>query len=79
MFYKTVVGFILFCFVSSCVYIFNDFIDREADRNHPEKKHRPIASGALNAYFALTFGTILLSTSTVASFVLNPIFCLTSR
>lgn len=74
MIYKTVAGFILFCFVSSCVYIFNDFIDREIDRNHPEKKHRPIASGALNAYFALTFSTILISACIVASFVLNPTF-----
>jgi len=37
MIYKTVVAFILFCVVSSCIYIFNDFIDREADRNHPKK------------------------------------------
>lgn len=60
MLWKTVVGFFLFCFVSSCVYILNDFMDREADRQHPEKKYRPIASGAINPYAALVFCACLL-------------------
>lgn len=41
------VGFFAFSFVASAGYIFNDTLDREADRNHPKKRHRPIASGAL--------------------------------
>lgn len=43
----SVLGFILFCFISSAVYLINDLGDIEADRNHPKKRNRPIASGQL--------------------------------
>jgi 4-hydroxybenzoate polyprenyltransferase len=61
-------GFILFCLVSSCVYILNDYVDRERDRMHPEKKYRPLASGALNPQTALAFGIVLLSASFFVAF-----------
>lgn len=63
VFLKSLISLFLFCFVSGCVYILNDFVDREADRQHPEKKHRPMASGALNPFLALTFGFLLLVSS----------------
>ncbi|WP_416827842.1 decaprenyl-phosphate phosphoribosyltransferase [Ectobacillus polymachus] len=63
VFLKSLICFFLFCFVSGCVYILNDFIDRESDRQHPEKMLRPMASGALNPYWALTFGFFLLVAS----------------
>ena len=40
-------GFAIFCLITSGVYIVNDVMDRERDRAHPEKKHRPLASGRL--------------------------------
>jgi 4-hydroxybenzoate polyprenyltransferase len=46
-FTKTLAGFFLFCLTSSAVYLLNDIADVDADRQHPEKKHRPIASGKL--------------------------------
>ncbi|MFH5181200.1 decaprenyl-phosphate phosphoribosyltransferase [Paenibacillus sp. TAB 01] len=71
---SSIIGFFLFCFVSGCVYIINDYVDRESDKNHPEKKFRPMASGALNPYLALSFGLILLVTSLIVSYFLQPLF-----
>ncbi len=43
-----VLTFTAFCAISSAGYLFNDLRDRELDRRHPEKRRRPIASGALS-------------------------------
>jgi len=59
-FLRTLAGFVLFCFISSSVYIFNDLADVEADRQHPEKKNRPIASGKLSVSAAWVSGIILV-------------------
>jgi 4-hydroxybenzoate polyprenyltransferase len=48
------VTFVAFCGISSAGYLFNDLRDREHDRLHPEKRHRPIASGALSPETATT-------------------------
>lgn len=45
---RTLVAFVAFCFAASAVYIINDLADRERDRIHPRKRHRPIASGQLS-------------------------------
>lgn len=46
--------FVAFCAISSAGYLLNDLRDREHDRLHPEKRHRPIASGALAPETAAT-------------------------
>ncbi|HEY6066985.1 MAG TPA: UbiA family prenyltransferase, partial [Thermoanaerobaculia bacterium] len=38
-------GFIVFCAVTSAIYLVNDVMDRERDRAHPVKKNRPLAAG----------------------------------
>lgn len=73
---KSIEGFFLFCFVSGCVYILNDFVDREADRNHPVKRYRPIASGLLNPYIALSAGAVILVASIYFSYYLGHLFSL---
>jgi len=55
------VGFTAFCMVASAVYCLNDFRDREADRNHPEKCTRPLASGAVSPAAAFIVMTGLLA------------------
>lgn len=65
----SLIAFIVFSFASSIVYIFNDIIDREADRKHPVKQNRPIASGKVSVKSALIimlfliFAEILILTS----------------
>ena len=48
------ITFVAFCGISSAGYLFNDLRDRDHDRLHPDKRHRPIASGALSAETATT-------------------------
>ena len=54
--------FAAFCLVSSAVYAFNDVMDRHADRVHPHKHRRPVASGRISAARALVFAVLLLRT-----------------
>ncbi len=70
----TLLGFILFSLVAGCVYILNDYVDRDRDRQHPVKKFRPIASGQVSPTHALLFGIILLTLSVGTAFVMNPLF-----
>jgi 4-hydroxybenzoate polyprenyltransferase len=75
-FVRTVAGFFLFCLISSAVYLFNDIADVEADRNHPEKKFRPIASGKLPVNVALTTALLLTFVSILLGYWLSPLFAL---
>jgi len=75
-FLKTLEGFFLFCLISSAVYLFNDIADIEADRQHPEKKNRPLASGKLPVGVATTAAVILAIVSISLGYLLTPIFAL---
>ena len=56
----SLLAFIIFCFLASGLYIFNDWLDAEEDRAHPEKCNRPISSGALPVPIALLGCTLLI-------------------
>ncbi len=71
---RTVAGFFLFCFISSSVYYINDVLDVEADRLHPKKKNRPIASGILPINIAIIIAIVLATGSLVGSFFLSKAF-----
>lgn len=64
-------GFFCFCFLSSSVYLINDILDVNADRNHPQKMNRPIASGRLPIPVALVTAIILAVGSLVAAYFLS--------
>ncbi|MBI5399788.1 decaprenyl-phosphate phosphoribosyltransferase [Candidatus Saganbacteria bacterium] len=56
---RVIEAFIIFCLLSSAIYLINDVNDRKSDAKHPTKKLRPIASGALSSAWALTSALIL--------------------
>ncbi len=69
-------AFLIFCVLSGSVYLINDVSDREADRQHPLKRLRPIASGALPAGTALAWATGLSVAALAAAYALRPLFAL---
>ena len=71
-FLRTLAGFALFSLISSCVYIINDLADVEADRQHPEKKNRPIASGKLPVSVAVTAAILFVMITFVLAYLLAP-------
>jgi 4-hydroxybenzoate polyprenyltransferase len=73
-FLRTLEGFFLFCLISSAVYLLNDISDIEADRQHPEKKHRPLASGELPIGMAQGAAFILTLASLSLGYLLEPVF-----
>lgn len=73
-FYYVTVGVIIFCMLSSSVYLINDIIDAPQDRLHPFKKKRPIASGQLSPTLAWTLAGVLLVTAIVSAFFISTFF-----
>ena len=71
---NSLLAFLLFSLVASSIYIFNDCFDKEKDRLHPEKKKRPIASGALSIRTAAPTAGIILVISLFAIFQFNRYF-----
>lgn len=62
----------IFCLLSSAIYAFNDWCDRDADRLHPGKKTRPIASGEISPSAALGFTAALLMAATALTVAMMP-------
>ncbi len=73
-FERTTAAFLLFCLLSSTVYIINDLIDLDADRNHPEKRHRPIASGQLSIPLAASAAGFFFILTMLLAYWLSPWF-----
>ena len=67
-------AFLIFCALSGAVYLVNDVSDRDADRNHPLKRMRPVASGALSPGTALAAAVVLGSVALASAVLLRPVF-----
>jgi len=63
--------FVLFCLVSSAVYVLNDLVDVEKDKQHPEKKNRPIASGKVSKIQAIVLEVGILCIVLAGSYLVN--------
>jgi decaprenyl-phosphate phosphoribosyltransferase len=65
---RTAVAFVCFCLAASGTYFLNDSLDVDADRRHPTKRHRPIASGEVSVQTAITGGVLLVTSAIALSF-----------
>ena len=65
------IAFIVFCVLSSTIYLVNDVLDRHQDRNHPLKAARPIASGALSPALALAAAAMMGVTAMMVSWTMG--------
>jgi 4-hydroxybenzoate polyprenyltransferase len=72
--WKAIVAFAAFCCAASGAYMMNDLLDREADRRHPTKRHRPFAAETLSPVFGMVTVPLLFLGALVASLWLSPKF-----
>jgi len=75
---RSLITFIIFCALSGTVYLVNDLADRDADRQHPLKRHRPLASGALSSSTARLVAVVLGASAMLASLAVDAALALTS-
>ncbi len=70
----SIIAFVIFCLLSSTVYVINDIVDAEADRHHPVKKNRPIASGKISDKKGILIAIVLFVLSVAFSLYTNTNF-----
>lgn len=69
-------AFIAFCMAASATYLFNDLIDMEKDRAHPEKRLRPLPSGQMRPKTAAMLSGVLLLGAMALAWAVRPMFLL---
>jgi 4-hydroxybenzoate polyprenyltransferase len=67
-------GFLSMGMVASATYLFNDLIDLDSDRNHPRKRFRPLASGAIGIVQAIATMLVMLSAGLALAVSISPLF-----
>ncbi|GAA3036180.1 decaprenyl-phosphate phosphoribosyltransferase [Gordonia defluvii] len=65
------VAFVAFCLAASAIYLINDALDVEADRNHPTKRYRPIAAGVVPIGLAYVLAVVLAAASVGVALLAN--------
>src|SRR5476651_2262080 len=71
---KLIFGFLIFCAVSSAIYVINYIFDVEKDRLHPFKRFRPLANNDISLPAAKIIATILAIGALIGSYFINPAF-----
>lgn len=69
--FKSLLAVAIFCAISSVVYLVNDLVDIEKDRQHPAKRERPLASGQLSPRVAMVAAVLLVAVSLPAAYLLD--------
>jgi 4-hydroxybenzoate polyprenyltransferase len=75
-FMRTTISFVLLCLTASTIYIINDLVDLESDRQHPRKKFRALPSGQLPVRVAMFAAVIIPSFSLIGASLLSPQFAI---
>lgn len=70
----TILAFVIFCLLSGGVYLINDIVDLERDKNHPRKTKRPLAAGQLGISSSIIAAVLLILISLTVSFLINLYF-----
>lgn len=65
-------AFALFCAVASGTYLLNDAMDAPADRQHPTKRHRPVAAGIVSIRMAFVLAAVLMAAGIALGALLRP-------
>lgn len=68
---NTFIVFILFSLIASSIYVLNDYMDIEEDKQHPKKKFRPLASGKVSKNSAKILFLLLSVISLISAYFLN--------
>lgn len=71
---RTLAGFLLLCLISGTVYLINDLVDVEKDRQHPVKQNRPIAAGVVPVSVAMAAAFLLPAITLPLSYALDVTF-----
>jgi len=71
---RTLAGFVMLCLISGTVYLINDLVDIEKDRQHPTKCHRPLPSGQLSKSAAIAAAVLIPAVVLPLSFFLDVTF-----
>ena len=74
MLVRTAAAFVVFCGLSSALYLVNDVCDAEEDRVHPRKSKRPIAAGRITPGEASTAAGLLAAVSLAGAALLDGTF-----
>lgn len=69
---KAIIAFVAFCLTSSTIYIINDIVDIEQDKNHPTKRNRPLPSGKLTIPTAAVFAALLGTAAFTLGYFASP-------
>jgi len=74
--WRSIAAAVVFCLISSAIYLLNDVRDIEADRVHPKKRFRPIASGEITTRTAVTAALVLFAVGLSGAVAIRPAFSL---
>lgn len=71
---RTIIGFVMLCLISGTVYLINDLVDVEKDRQHPTKRNRPLPSGQLSKSVAIVAAVLIPAAVLPLGFLLDVAF-----